>query len=222
MGYRAGMPIELISLLLLGCPSSAPEPPAPRAEPAPDAASPAEPADSRFVPPPPADGLEPVTLVGHGLRIRIHPPFQVAAKADVFGGADDRDPPSDDLIVSWWNVAEANVGARRGLYHSFVVAAPVPDGPAPIQEIRHLKPDGSEVVRYRLGDAGSYVELAPQLRGAGGMLTVEPGPKDPRWAVEADGTRTPLVRRKILHSADPSVGPGFEQTGPQKPWGPWP
>jgi len=180
-----------------------------------------------ILPPPPPPDLQGIDVVGHGLRITMYPPFQVSL-ADDFVLDYGEKGATGGLILSWWNVADPKVGGRMGtgaLYNAGAVIKPVPesDETPPIVEGRQAWPDGREGVTYRLGETGSYVILPPELKGAGGMLTVAPGPADPTWAVEVDGQRTPLERKKIMHSADPAEGPGFVLDGrPHQPWGPWP
>lgn len=208
--------------ITLGCPQSEPAPVAPAPEPAP------EPAEPRLVPPPPPDDLQPVAIVGHGLRIRVYPPFQIAIVQDMLGNRPEGEQLSadDDLIVSWWNVAEPGVGSfggRGGLYNNRVMSEPVPDGQPTIIRSRVTREDGREVVVFRLGETGSWVELSEELADAGGMLTVERGPDDARWAIEAGGTVTPMEARRFVHSADPASGPGFDLSpNPHQPWGRWP
>ena len=227
----------LLLWVFVGCGHEAEPPPVPNSHATSSQKSPAkskskahpEPSPApapRWVPPPPAEGLQPVVLVGHGLRIRLYPPFQVARVRDVMGSAAPADTSDGDLIVSWWDVSapEASRGIGvRGLFNSRVFARPVPDGDRTVQRRREAPIKGPEVVRYQLGSSGSWIDLSPKLDDAGGMLTVEPGPAEPRWVVEAGENSTTLQQRKFMQSADPSKGPGFELTAtPSRPWGHWP
>ena len=183
-----------------------------------------EPAPERLMPPPPPEGLKGIDLVGHGLRVTMYPPFQISL-ADDFVPEFAEKGATNGLILSWWNASDPKAGGPMGtvgLYNAGAAVHPVPEGDPTIQEIELAWPDGKKGVAYRLGETGSYVLLPPELLGAGGMLTVAPGPSDPVWAMEVDGVRTELVPKRIVHSADPAEGPGFVIDGnPHKPWGPW-
>ena len=178
-----------------------------------------------IVPPPPAGGLQGVDLVGHGLRVTLYPPFQVALTDDFVPGYVEKDA-EDGLILSWWNTSDRNVGGGMGmggLHNAGVAVHPVPEGAATVQQTTLPWPDGTPGTAYRLGETGSYVLLPKELSAAGGMLTVTAGPSDASWAMEVDGARTPLESGKIVHSADPAKGAPFSIDGkPHKPWGPWP
>lgn len=185
----------------------------------------AEPPDP-IVPPAPAEGLKGVDVVGHGLRITLYPPFQVS-RTDDFVAEFVEKGASNGLLLSWWDVSTPGVvsgSGMVGLYNAGVAVHPVPVGADTIVVSEGAWPNGDPGKRYRLGETGSYVLLPKELAEAGGMLTVQPGPAEPEWAMQApDGTRTPLEERKIVHSADPAAGPGFEISGnPHQPWGPWP
>ncbi|MEO0601779.1 MAG: hypothetical protein AAF211_10095 [Myxococcota bacterium] len=191
--------------------------PTPPAEPEPvEAPAP----DARRVPPAAPDGLVPVEVVGHGLRIRIHPPFQLGMM-DVPG--DGTGPP---LVLSWWDVSDPTVGAlggQGGLHNSIAMPGPSASGDATIRKVDHAARNGRTVVRYQLGETGSYVQLAPSLGGAGGMLTVEPGPAEAGWWIVEGGQRTAIELKTFVHSADPASGSAVEITrAPHQPWGPWP
>lgn len=206
---------------LAACSTPPPEaPPAPAPEPTPPVAPPAAEVE-RHLPPPAPEGLQPVDIVGHGLRISLHPPFQVISLEQP--GAAPSGAPS--LIIAWWDVQDPHVGAARGkvgLYNSTVSARPIPEGAAEVRE-RNVPQGSKSVVRYQLGETGSFVDLHHTLRGAGGMLTVRPGPTEPIWSMEVDGARTPIESQKMVHSADPTKGPPFEITREiHRPWGPWP
>lgn len=202
----------------------APEVPAPQ-PPTPEASEPS----TGIVPPPPPEGLAGVDVVGHGLRITMYPPFQLALVPTP--SFDPRAPkPAESeatpLILSWWDVSDPRVGSdggRGGLVVSSVVAAPVPEGEPAIQRRLVTPPRGREVVRYQLGDSGSYVQLPVRLREHGGMFDLQPGPAEASWAIEVDGTRTPIPARTFVHSADPASGRPFDMSEkPHQPWGPWP
>jgi len=220
--------MQLIANLLLvfGCGSPAPEGPPPAPEPiAEDAEDAEDAAPPPFTPPPVPEGLSGVDVVGYGLRITMHPPFQVSQVVD-FSPVPPKEG-EDRLILSWWDVSDANVGkgaGRVGLHNASAVGLVVPEAGQEIIAGRvRRESDKSEAMTYRLGATGSYVRMPASFTEAGGMLTVAPGPADASWALEVDGKRTPLKSKHIVHSADPASGAPFEMTTmPHQPWGPWP
>lgn len=212
--------------LTAGCPSpsAAPTGGAPTTD-APDTdVKPAQPKAEKkkpepMVPPAAPVPVQSVAIVGYGLKIDVHPPFQAA-----YMGVYVEDGNSEGLIVSWWDVTHPAAGrtGHAGLYNLGVA---VHDNPpdAPIVQTTLSWPDGRTGTAYRRGETGSFVLLPPELLEMGGVGQVSVGPEDQAWSIEVDGERTPFNKETMLHSHDPATGSLFSiERDPRKPWGPWP
>jgi len=209
--------------LSLGCGQSEPEPtmePEPAAEPDPEPSTLSEP---ETVPVPTGDlpdpvvfdGAAEVAILGFGVRLVVHPPFQAAMLGEQF----------DDLtlVVSWWDVLAkgAGVDGRAGL-HNTVLKPGVPVADA--VPVAGTRGEGRRLLHtLTFGEGGTEVRLPEGFDGLGKALSLGPGPVHPAWRVQVDQDE-PLdwPSKTMLHSNDPTTGSPVAFEGrPRKPWGPW-
>ncbi len=230
------LPSLLFSLVALsGCgdtgPAPAPTAPAPAAAPAeqspktpstkPSSANTATDAAAPTPLPPgvAAPGAPPIALVGHGLRIALHPPFQLARMGAAMG-------EHEDLVVwSWWDVADPMAGkhGRAGLYNVTIVPGSAPPTGAPLAPA--VEGEGKKRKHLlRQGTAGPFLRLPTGHDALGGMGAVTAGPADPVWKLQVgDGPLLDWTDPLMVHSGDPAKGEAVRFLArPEQPWGPWP
>lgn len=215
----------LIALFVGACatpPVTPAEAPAPAVE-APQAKAPSPPENAPApgpLPPgqPLADG-SPVYLVGYGIRLRLHPPFQGARMP---GLLEENNP--DVLFVSWWDVNAENAGkdGRSGLFNVGIVPHATPTAAETFTEVE-IERDGRPTTTLRLGDSGTELRLPAGYAALGGFGSVTPGPSTPSWSLQVgDDPPIPWPDKTMFHANDPATGSpvSFERV-PRKPWGPW-
>jgi hypothetical protein len=164
------------------------------------------------------EGVPPVYLVGHGLRIQLHPPFQLARMGAAMG-------EHPDLVVwSWWdvNAEAAGKSGRAGLYNVSLVPSDktVAAGPMVVDtETRRSR----TLHLLRFGKGGPFLRLPEGHNALGGMGVAELGPPDPVWRFQVgDGPLLEWEDKLMVHSGDPAKGESVRfLVKPVKPWGPW-
>lgn len=169
------------------------------------------------------EGYPAVAILGYGLRMELHPPFQAAV---IRPPQEEGEPPPEDpgrLIVSWWDVTARGAGQSGvvGL-HNTVIIPGRPQPGAPFTE--SVEGEGRKL-RHRLtqGEGGTVVELPRGASTLGGAMTLSAGPADPSWTVQVgEAEPQPWVEGQLLHSGDPAEAAIYFDGRPQKPWGPWP
>lgn len=195
------------------------------------AAAPSAPSEVAPEPPPvaeavalppgaPTPGYPTVALVGYGVRLELHPPFQAARMAGMFGS-----DSADVLVVSWWDVGHEDAGrhGRVGLYNIGIAPAPLPEGSPEVRRV--METDEGEVsYLLQVGETGTKVHLPAGIHALGGMGTLTVGPADPTWGVQVgDAPPVPIPEQELLHSWDPATGSAIEfDRMPKQPYGPWP
>lgn len=217
-----------LTLLLAACGTPSP-PSAPPAAPEPAASedasetpavseAPAVP-ERRPLPAAPANPQAvPVALVGYGMRLQLHPPFQ-AARLDLVEGDN-----GDGIVLAWWDVTAPGAGQNgvAGLHNTSILPkVATTAGTAPTEaEVEHGK---GRATAFRFGQDGTEVRLPPYATTLGGVGELSAGPTDPGWFLEYGEERVPWPADTMVHSADPESGaPVSFLKMPQKPWGPWP
>lgn len=164
------------------------------------------------------EGVPPVYLVGHGLRIELRPPFQLARMGAAMG------EHADLVVWSWWDVNAEAAGqhGRVGLYNISIVPSDQTVAPGPPVADTETRRDRT-LHLLRFGKGGPFLRFPEGHNALGGMGVAERGPTDPVWRFQVgDGPLLEWADQAMVHSGDPAKGESVRfLMKPEKPWGPW-
>lgn len=167
--------------------------------------------------PPKPEGVEPIVIIGFGVRFAVYPPMQAARLGGMIPGAGP-----DTIVVSQWDTSQPDAGKMGvgGLHNTTIV----PQGASG----KALIPGTRETTRglvhtMTMGEGGTEIRIPDGLTELGGIGMLTPGPATEEWAVEVDGKPVVWPEHTMVHSADPASGALHSYLKiPEKPWGPWP
>lgn len=169
----------------------------------------------------PNTATPPIKLLGFGISLTLHPPFQGAKLGENLQSGNP-----DAMVVSWWdvNAEKAGVAGRAGLHNSTIVPVATTAADAEIRPGTWMNRKKT-IHTLEFGEGGTVLRMPYGYNALGGFGTLENGPTHAEWKMQVgDAAPIPWPEEKglMLHSWDPADGGPLKwQKMPVRPWGPW-